>query len=260
MNYHHLFKTRNLGNRNMKKAILILTLLVGSSPIIYSQNVTIGSQVWTSTNLNVSTYRNGDIIPQVQDEDAWEKLTTGAWCYYENNASNGTKYGKLYNWYAVNDARGLAPQGYHIPSEAEWTKLKDYLGGRDVAGTKMKSVSGWKSYTSGGSKTCPNCSSWNAEYRKKVPCLTCKDTRSVPAPKVTKSGNGSNSSKFSGLPGGYRNSDGSYDYIGYNGFWWSSTEYNTYNARYLYLYYNNGLATINSDDKQFGLSVRCLGD
>ena len=105
--------------------------------------VTIGTQVWTSKNLNVATYRNGDVIPEVQDKNAWANLTTGAWCYYNNDASNGTKYGKLYNWYAVNDPRGLAPKGYHIPTDAEWTQLSDYLGGESEAGTKMKSISGW---------------------------------------------------------------------------------------------------------------------
>ena len=105
--------------------------------------VTIGTQVWTSKNLDVSTYRNGDVIPQVQNLTAWASLETGAWCYYNNDASNGTKYGKLYNWYAVNDARGLAPKGFHIPIDAEWTILTDYLGGAKVAGAKMKSSSGW---------------------------------------------------------------------------------------------------------------------
>lgn len=106
--------------------------------------VTIGTQVWTSKNLDVETYRNGDIIPQVQDKHAWAELTAGAWCYYDNDASNGTKYGKLYNWYAVHDPRGLAPNGYHIPADAEWPQLSDYLGGEDKAGTKMKSTSVWK--------------------------------------------------------------------------------------------------------------------
>ena len=105
--------------------------------------LTIGSQVWTSKNLDVTTYRNGDVIPQVQDANAWAKLRTGAWCYFNNDASNGPKYGKLYNWYAVNDPRGLAPKGFHIPSDAEWTTLTDYLGGKEAAGTKMKSSFGW---------------------------------------------------------------------------------------------------------------------
>jgi uncharacterized protein (TIGR02145 family) len=111
--------------------------------------IKIGSQVWTSKNLDVATYRNGDVIPQVQDQNAWANLRTGAWCYYDNDASNGTKYGKLYNWYAVNDPRGLAPKGFHIPSDAEWTVLTDYLGGTAAAGTKMKSSFGWDSNGNG---------------------------------------------------------------------------------------------------------------
>ncbi len=111
--------------------------------------VTIGTQAWTSKNLDVSTYRNGDVIPQVQDANAWASLSTGAWCYFNNDASNGTKYGKLYNWYAVNDPRGLAPKGFHIPSDAEWTVLTDYLGGAAAAGTKMKSSTGWDSNGNG---------------------------------------------------------------------------------------------------------------
>jgi len=89
-------------------------------------------------NLDIETYRNGDIIPQVTDPTAWKELTTGAWCYYGNNDDNGAKYGKLYNWYAVNDSRGLAPQGWHISTDAEWTTLSTLLGGEDIAGGKLK--------------------------------------------------------------------------------------------------------------------------
>ena len=80
----------------------------------------------------------------MQDGTAWSNLTTGAWCYYDNNAANGTTHGKLYNWYAVNDPRGLAPKGYHIPTDEEWTKLADYLGGENKAGKKIKNTSGWR--------------------------------------------------------------------------------------------------------------------
>jgi uncharacterized protein (TIGR02145 family) len=103
-----------------------------------AHDVTIGTQVWTGCNLDVTTYRNGDPIPEVTDQGAWNSLTTGAWCYYENTSSNGTTYGKLYNWHAVNDPRGLAPIGYHIPSDAEWTTLVNYLGGDNVAGGHLK--------------------------------------------------------------------------------------------------------------------------
>jgi uncharacterized protein (TIGR02145 family) len=108
--------------------------------------VTDGSQVWMTKNLNVDKFRNGDPIPQAKSEEEWKVAIENkqpAWCYYDNDPSNGTKYGKLYNWYAVNDLRGLAPNGYHIPTDAEWTMLTDYLGGKSSAGKKMKSASGW---------------------------------------------------------------------------------------------------------------------
>src|SRR5262245_42075520 len=82
--------------------------------------VKIGKQVWKIKNLNVSHYRNGDPIPQVKNNAKWAALTTGAWCWYNNDSANGAVYGKLYNWYAVNDPRGLAPEGWHIPSDGEW--------------------------------------------------------------------------------------------------------------------------------------------
>jgi uncharacterized protein (TIGR02145 family) len=105
------------------------------------ETVKIGTQIWCKKNLSVSNYSNGDVIPQVQDAAVWSNLTTGAWCYYENNTLNGTKYGKLYNWYAVNDPRGLAPKGFHIASRSEWETLKNTLG--EDPGTKMRSKSGW---------------------------------------------------------------------------------------------------------------------
>ena len=253
---------------NTKLLFASLAIILGLNPIIQAQTVTIGTQVWTTKNLDVSTFRNGDVIPQASTDEAWEAAGENkqpAWCYYDNDPKNGTKYGKLYNWYAVNDPRGLAPAGYHIPTDAEWTVLSDYLGGEDVAGKKMKSTSGWDSYTTGGSKTCSNCKDWNAEYRKKVPCHTCKDTRSVPAPTVTHSGNGSNSSGFSGLPGGARYSYGSFDNIGKYGCWWSATEDGTDYARdpgawYRYLLYSNGDANRYGAGKGIGFSVRCVKD
>jgi uncharacterized protein (TIGR02145 family) len=100
--------------------------------------VTIGTQTWMQKNLNVCKYRNGDDIPQVTDPTAWVGLTTGAWCYYANDTANGIVYGKLYNWYAVMDPRGLAPTGYHIPSHLEFTTLVTFLGGENRAGKELK--------------------------------------------------------------------------------------------------------------------------
>jgi uncharacterized protein (TIGR02145 family) len=245
----------------MKKPSLILVLLIGLGSISYAQTITIGTQVWMTKNLDVTIFRNGDPIPQAKTNEEWEKAgenKQAAWCYYENDPANGAKYGKLYNWYAVNDSRGLAPVGYHIPSDAEWTKLEDYLGAD--AGRKMKSKIGWNSYTTGGSKTCPNCVNWNAEYRRKVPCHTCKDTRSVDTPKVSNAGNGTNTSGFSGLPGGLRLNDGTFSDIGKYGTWWSSTEGSTYTAWFRGLYYYFGDVFRSYFSKHYGFSVRCLRD
>jgi uncharacterized protein (TIGR02145 family) len=94
------------------------------------EELTIGSQIWMTQNLNVVKFRNGDSIPQAKTNEEWktaEKNKQPAWCYYDNNQKNGEKYGKLYNWYAVNDARNMAPKGWHIPSDAEWTILEKQL-------------------------------------------------------------------------------------------------------------------------------------
>ena len=233
------------------KVVPVIPVVDNKGPI---KGVAIGSQVWTSTNLNVSTYRNGDVIPQVQDRDAWAKLTTGAWCYYENNAANGTKYGKLYNWYAVNDARGLAPAGWHIPTDQEWTVLENSLG--DDAGKKMKSTSGWESWTE--DITCSNCKTWNAEYRRKKECNVCQDTRVNG--KKTYSGNGMNSSGFKGLPGGSRDYYVSFKDVGYYGYWWSASEYSESSAWYRKLYPNYFDLDRDNYYKNLGVSVRCVRD
>jgi len=110
------------------------------------KTVKIGQQVWMAENLNTDRFRNGDLIPEAKTIEEWEVAGNNkqpAWCYYENAPANGAKYGKLYNWYAVSDSRGLAPVGYHIPSDGEWTILTDYLGGEEIAGSKMKSKQGW---------------------------------------------------------------------------------------------------------------------
>jgi len=104
----------------------------------------------------VATFRNGDPIPEAKTDEEWQKAGENkqpTWCYYGNDPKNGEQYGKLYNWYAVNDPRGLAPEGYHVPTDAEWTQLSDYLGGEDVAGKKMKSTSGWDENGNGSNES-----------------------------------------------------------------------------------------------------------
>ena len=190
--------------------------------VLTNLDVTIGSQIWTNPNLDVVTYRNGDIIPQVTDPTAWAALTTGAWCYYNNDPANNTKYGKMYNWYAVNDIRGLAPIGYHVPTDAEWTVLTTYLGGTTVAGSKMKEVGN---------------TNWNSPNT-----------------------DATNMSLFTGLPGGNRDINGNYFDVGNYGNWWSSTEYNINTAWGRYLYNSSGNVQRTNYYKKDGLSVRLIKD
>jgi uncharacterized protein (TIGR02145 family) len=190
-------------------------------------SVTICSQIWTLENLDVETYRNGDVIPQVTDPIAWENLTTGAWCYYNNNSANGPIYGKLYNWYAVTDPRGLAPIGYHVPTDAEFeTLIVTCLGGETVAGGKMKST---------------GTTLWNSPNT-----------------------DATNSSGFTGLPAGSRNYDGQFLSINDSAAWWTSTPNvppgNPLTARSKYVVSNFGFAYSLNTTKTTGLSVRLIKD
>jgi uncharacterized protein (TIGR02145 family) len=118
----------------------------GVSDMEKYKSIKIDNQVWMVENLNGENFRNGDTIPQANTDETWinaGKEGKPTWCYYENKIENGIRYGKLYNWYAINDPRGLAPKGWHVPSDAEWSQVTLFLGGEDAAGTKMKSPAGW---------------------------------------------------------------------------------------------------------------------
>ena len=109
--------------------------------------VKIGNQIWMTQNLKVAHFRNGDSVHYAKTAEEWEKAgkeQKPAWCYYNNDPANDSKYGKLYNWFAVNDPRGLAPAGWHIPSDVEWKQLTDFIGGNEAARKKLKSISGWE--------------------------------------------------------------------------------------------------------------------
>lgn len=111
------------------------------------EEIKIGNQIWMKKNLDVETFRNGDAILHAKTDAEWVRAGDQgrpAWCYYENVELHGEKYGKLYNWFAVNDPRGLAPKGWHVPSDKEWDKLVEYLGGEAVAGERMKTIHGWE--------------------------------------------------------------------------------------------------------------------
>ena len=184
---------------------------------------TICCQSWMTKNLDVATYRNGDPIPKVTDNAAWAALTTGAYCYYNNDsATYAATYGKLYNWYAVNDPRGLAPEGWHVPTDFDWTTLENCLGGAAVAGGAMKETGTihW---------TTPNTGATNI-------------------------------SGWAGLPGGTRSGGGAFSSVGNNGYWWSSTGNDATTAWYRFLYYINGNIGRYNPLKTNGFSVRCLRD
>ncbi len=186
-------------------------------------SVKICDQLWMDKNLDVERYRNGDPIPKVTDPTAWEALITGAWCYYNNDsATYAATYGKLYNGYAVNDPRGLAPAGWHIPSDAEWTAIETCLGGASVAGGEMKETGTihWQSPNAGAT----------------------------------------NSSNFTGLPGGRRDDFGSFSNVGVYGYWWSSTQYSTIENFYRFLYFDSDDIDRNNTRVRKGFSVRCLRD
>ena len=195
----------------------------------FFQSVTIGTQIWMTENLNIAVFRNGDPIPEAKTPEEWKKAGDNkqpAWCYYNNDQKNQKKFGKLYNWYAVNDPRGLAPKGWHIPSEDDWYILTNYLDSDDYYGTKLQSTTGWPDLideVNGG---------------------------------VIGTGNGNNISGFSAFPGGLRDTDGSFRNIGEYGFWWGITDLDTKVAFMLMLGQYSGPR--NESDKSSGLSVRCI--
>jgi uncharacterized protein (TIGR02145 family) len=185
--------------------------------------VTIGSQVWMVENLKVSKYRDGTSIPNVTDNTQWTNLTTGAYCYYENNSSFNNTYGKLYNWYAVNNSKNIAPTGWHVPSDAEWITLYNYLGGQTVCGGALKSTNLWSSPNTGAT----------------------------------------NSSGFTGVGAGIRfDNTGTFSgTLGQNGdFWSSSVIISSDKPRGYALSYNNTYLGQTNDYKARGKSVRCVKD
>ena len=187
---------------------------------ITSDSVIIGTQIWTTRNLDVDTFQNGDPIPKAKSIAEFKqagKEGKPAWCYYDNDSSNFI-YGKLYNWYAVTDKRRLAPTGWHIPTTNEWDVLTSFLGGEELCGKKLRHTSGW--YTGG---------------------------------------NGDNTSGFSAIPGGDF-MDFGFSSIGELGFWWTSTKCYDGAAYARYLNYSYDPLLFASFSTGAGFSVRCVKD
>jgi uncharacterized protein (TIGR02145 family) len=195
------------------------------------KTVQVGTQTWMAENLKTTHYRNGDPIPDITDDSAWLNLTTGAYCWYNNDSATfKTYYGALYNWYAVTDTRNIAPAGWHIPSDSEWNTLSAFLGGESVAGGKLKEkgLTHWFGPNKGAT----------------------------------------NETGFTTLPGGSRQVINAgcggvsvlYDGARSNlGSWWSASE--EYGSALMWeTYYFDSKLTRFNVDKKYGVSVRCVKD
>ena len=201
------------------------------------EEIKIGNQIWMKSNLDVETFRNGDSIMQATSFQQWSESMESkqpVWCYYDYDATNGEKWGKLYNWYAVNDPRGLAPVGWHVPSDNEWELLADFLGGTDNAGDKMKITNEWEGYEEEDDDGKPT-----GEFRSDA---------------------ATNESGFSAYPSGVNTYRGLCATGNFRGCWWSTTKDNDDFPIYRLIY-----ATFSDLDRQSstdcrGASIRCLKD
>jgi uncharacterized protein (TIGR02145 family) len=204
-------------------------------------SVKIGHQEWSSENLNIDHFNNGDEIQQVESAEDWLKCLenkTPAWCYFDNNPDNGNKYGKLYNAFAVMDVRGIAPEGWYVPTDEEWSELFEFLGDSSVAGKLLKSSSGW--------------------LPRRVSSLNPNSQR--------EDGNGTNCYSFNALPGGHRCPvSAQFKYLGEYGHWWSTSERIRKNERVfgkeVWVYYmGNVIEKVNRTSKGllYGFSIRCV--
>jgi len=211
-----------------------ILFLICSSFLVSAQTVTdmngneyktvkYGLQEWMASNLNASTFLNGDSIPVAKSNEEWVKAGAEgkpACCYFNNDPENGKKYGKLYNWYAISDKRGLAPKGWMVPINANWMTLVKNLLGVDVAGIKLKNKTGWKSK------------------------------------------NGTNNIGFSALPAGFRDEKGDFKELLTKGQWWSNSEpVEVKKSDLIYSLMLNDFSVQVSYlkmQKQSGLSVRCI--
>ncbi len=204
--------------------ISAFSLTMGLFPSVnglMAQEISIDGQVWSTKNLDVTTFRNGDVIPEAKTNEDWIKAAEEgkpAWCYYDNDITTGKKYGKLYNFYAVIDERGLAPAGWHVPTYDEWVTLNKFLGGASGgASARLKSSSGWSS-----------------------------------------NGNGSNSSGFNALPAGKRYQDGSFSELGGMTCFWTSTKDDS--GPWFHLIGDESSSYNDFAPEAYGHSVRCIKD
>lgn len=216
----------------LKISIIGITLLLAFKPLPGTdetlKEIKIGKQVWSAMNLDIAHFRNGDIIPEIQSNEAWVKAgkeQKPVWCYYKNDQNTRKTYGKLYNWYALNDPRGLAPEGWHIPTNEEWIELENYLG-TDIVGMRLKCDKGWND-----------------------------------------NGNGDNSSGFCLYAGGYRDRNGNFtgsgEFTYLSGISEGKLDDATDDKKFIWgrgiNFEHKGIMRCGLD-KEFGLYVRCVKD
>jgi len=185
--------------------------------------VKIGTQTWMVENLKVTHYRNGDAIANVTDNTAWVYLSSGAYCWYNNDIANKSIYGAMYNGYTISDSRNIAPKGWHVATLEEWTTLMTYLGGETLAGATMKEAgtTHWLSPNTGATNT----------------------------------------SGFTALPGGLRQKDsGDFFNMGYNAFFWNNTQTDSYSTKQSVLFNDRTNYGLSVCSNNYGISVRCIKD
>lgn len=184
--------------------------------------ITIGSQVWLVENLNVTHYRNGDPINHVTDNITWSNMMDGAFCHYDFDINNANSFGKLYNWFAVNDSRGIAPEGFRVATEEDWNILAEFSGGQSIAGKKLKEAG-------------------DLYWFNSIP-----------------SNSGTNEFGFSARGGGYMHRLGFFQFFGGSGLWWTSSEYDMNQAITRSMYCSSNDVGYGSHTKGYGCSVRCI--
>ena len=212
----------------MKNRIIVLGIIAACIALSgctnsSNQGIEIGDQVWMASNLNVTHFRNGDVIPQAKSNVEWRRAGENgepAWCYYNNETNNGKRYGKLYNWFAVTDPRGLAPEGWRIPNNDDWDILVKYVSEQEKPSKALKE-SGTKHWTEPNSKA-------------------------------------HNSTGFTALPGGYRSGYGTFQGINSNGFWWTISEDEEFFAWYRYINFFYPQVFTDFASKTTGFAVRCI--
>jgi uncharacterized protein (TIGR02145 family) len=226
---YRIYAYNSVGNSLTCSNVISLTTSGGSANF---SSVNICNLTWTNQNLSLNFYRNGDLIPQVSDSTQWSNLNSGAWCWYNNDSANYWQYGKLYNWYALNDSRGLAPLGWHIPKDSEWNNLL-----LCVDPSADTTIFGIQSNSAGGPLKELGTTNWSSP-----------------------NAGASNSTGFSAIPGGCRFNGGIFNDIGLIGRWWSTMEFGNTDACNRILDFSSARFYRGHDYKTYGFSVRLVKD